>query len=108
MTIQDQILVKLNSHKIDFVNFVDISKLTKEQNKSFPNAILIGMVLPPSFVQKVLKTPNYVQELIRSNGSKNDKFHIKELQTDGVADIISDFLIDEGYKAYSQSELRNE
>jgi epoxyqueuosine reductase len=94
----------LKKQGVSFVHFVDISSLSEEQNKQYPNAILIGIVLSASYLQKITQTPNYKQNMVRNNEVNSDEFHLKELKTDELADFIADFLEKKGFLAYSQSE----
>lgn len=104
MLLEKDILVKLKNCGADFVHFVDISQLPDSQNKNFPNAILIGIVLSPDYIHKIALTPDYVEELIRNNVADKDEFHIKEKKTDVLADYITNYISGKGYSAYSQSE----
>lgn len=49
-----ELLFEINNRGIDFVHFVDISPLTKIQNKEFPIAILIGITLSKKYLMKVV------------------------------------------------------
>lgn len=104
MSLEDELKNELISQGADFVHFVDISGLSYQQNKGYPNAILIGMILSSDFIQKITNTPDYVQEMIRNNQITDDEFSIKEAKTDKLADFISSYLTSKGYSAYSQSE----
>lgn len=88
----------------DFVHFVDVSKLNPLQNKGLPNAVLIGIVLSPEFIQKLTVTPDFVSKLKLNNQIEQDEFHLKEKQADQLADYIAGFITKKGYAAYSQSE----
>lgn len=104
MSLEDELKNELISQGADFVHFVDISGLFYQQNKGYPNAILIGMILSSDFIQKISNTPDYVQEMIRNDQITDDEFYIKEAKTDKLADFISSYLTSKGYSAYSQSE----
>ena len=41
---------ELKKSRVDFVHFVDISKLTNRQNRGLPCAILIGIAISSKFV----------------------------------------------------------
>lgn len=101
---QKELLAELGKQNLDFVHFVDISHLTKEQNKEYPTAILIGMALPTTYLQKVANSPDYVEQLKISESTQNDEFHLTEMTTDKIADHLELFLVSNGFKAYSQSE----
>jgi len=101
---QRELLFEINNREIDFVHFVDISPLTKVQNKEFPIAILFGITLSKKYLMKVAGTPDYVEQMKTNKSIKNDEFYLTELKTDKIADDIEKFLISKGFKAYSQSE----
>lgn len=104
MYLENELTDKLRSYGADFVNFVDISKLSVEQNKGFSNAILIGITLSPKYLQTVSNTPDFVQNMILNNEINEDEFHLKEIKTDRLADTIANYIRLKGYSAYSQSE----
>ncbi|MGQ8338312.1 hypothetical protein ACUNWD_17290 [Sunxiuqinia sp. A32] len=104
MAINSEIQAELENHKVDFVHFIDISQLAKEQNKGFASAILFGIVLSPAYLQEIINTPDFVARMIRNKQVQNDEFHKTELKTDRIADQLASFLIEKGYSAYSQSE----
>jgi len=99
-----KIETKLTNKGVEFVEFVDISQLSDEQNKGYPNAVLFGISLSPAYLLKVSKTPDYVEKMKRDNIASEDEFNLKELKTDSLADYIADYLLSLGYSAYSQSE----
>jgi hypothetical protein len=70
------IRTKLNSKGVDFVKFVDISQLSEKQNKGYPRAILIGILLSPNYLLKVSNTPDYVEKMKRDNLMREDEFNI--------------------------------
>ena len=84
--------------------FVDISHLNAEQNKQFPVAVLFGTALSLAYLKKIVRNPDYVQDMIRHNQMQLDEFHLKEQKTDRLADQLADFIRQKGYAAYSQSE----
>ena len=49
---------ELKKSRVDFVHFVDISKLTNKQNRGLPCAILIGIAINPKFVKDVFNLNN--------------------------------------------------
>lgn len=104
MPLNNQLIEKLKGQGADFVSFVDISSLPEKQNRGFQNAILIGMVLSPKYLQKITQTPNYVQNMVRNEEINQDEFHLKELKTDELADYAANYLSLKGFSAYSQSE----
>lgn len=92
LSLENEIQMKLLSAGADFVYFVDISQLSSEQNKNYPVAILIGILL----------SANYICEFAVIE--EEDEFCKKESKADKLADYISDYLMQKGYGAYSQSE----
>lgn len=104
MSLEPELTKELNDQGADFVHFVDVSQLSNKQNKQYPNAILIGVLLSPVYIQKVTGTPDYVEEMIRNNQVNDDEFAQKEIATDRMADYLASYLTAKGYSAYSQSE----
>lgn len=101
---QQEIKNFLRSKGVDFIYFVDISMLSEKQSQGYSTAILFGYALTKDFVQKVANHPNYVKELKRLKKFDDDEFSNAELKTDGIADFLSSFINDMGFKAFSQSE----
>ncbi|NQU88124.1 MAG: epoxyqueuosine reductase [Mariniphaga sp.] len=104
MSLEAKLKTELIEHGADFVYFVNVSQLSKEQNKGYPNAILLGIALSPGYLQEITNTQEYVRNMIRNNQTNNDEFHLKEIKTDRMADYISNSLKSKGFSAYSQSE----
>jgi len=90
--------------KLDFYYLVDVSKLSPQQNKEFPLAILIGKVLSRPYINKVASNPNYVEDMKRKCAVFQDEFYLSELGIDNLADELASFIEKQGYRAYSQSE----
>ncbi len=101
---QDKLRKEIETQGVDFIHFVDISQLCEQQNKGYPGAILIGKALTKDYLRTVSGVPNYVEQMIQNNQVKNDEFHLTEIETDRIADRIANFLSDNGFDAYSQSE----
>ncbi|MCG8410392.1 MAG: epoxyqueuosine reductase [Bacteroidales bacterium] len=101
---QEKLKTRLYSQGAEIVRFVDISNLSKTENKGYTSAILIGIVLSADFIRQITDTPDYVEKMIRNKQIKEDEFHIKETQTDNLADSTASYLSSMGYLAYSQSE----
>ncbi len=108
MDLENDIKYQLTKQGADFIHFVDISFLSKGQNKGLPNAILFGIVLSPAYLQKVSKTKAYVEKMKQTRQIQNDEFHLTELKTDRIADKLAKYLLDTGFNAYSQSEANIE
>ncbi len=94
----------LHSRAADIIEFVDISHLHASQNRGFPVAVLIGIVLSPAYLKKVSNISDYVVMMKKNKLIEEDEFHIMELRTDKLADDLAEFLSNKGYSAYSQSE----
>lgn len=103
-TLNTELTLLLNQEGVEIIKFLDITRLPASLTKGYPAAILLGMPLSAGYLEKVLNTPGYVQDMKRSNRTHEDEFHNIELKTDCLSDLISDFLEAKGYKAYSQSE----
>ncbi len=104
MSLEPELIKELNDQGADFVYFVDISHLSDEQNKQYPAAILMGVVLSPGYIKKITSNPDYVQDMIHNNQISEDEFDQKEMATDRMADYIASYITAKGYSAYSQSE----
>jgi epoxyqueuosine reductase len=104
MSLESELKSELYHQGADFIHFVDVSQLSDKQNKQYPIAILVGIVLSPDFILKITNKPDYVQKMICNNQMDEDEFNQKEKRTDQLADHIARFLKKKGYSAYSQSE----
>ncbi|SHF32409.1 hypothetical protein SAMN05444274_104425 [Mariniphaga anaerophila] len=101
---QEELLVEIKNQGADFIHFVDISHLSGEQNKGYPTAILFGIALSKTYLRKVAGTPDYVEQMKSSKTIENDEFYLTEMKTDGIANRIEEFLVENKFEAYSQSE----
>lgn len=101
---KSQINNYLNSEGVNFIHFVDISSLNKNQTRGFTTAILFGIALSPDYIVNVSNTPDFVQRLIQHKKIDEDEFHLTELKTDALADSLANDLKQSGIKAFSQSE----
>ena len=105
MNISKKIEIRLKELGANFVHFIDITNLSEKENKKYPNAILFGIHLSVDYLQNVMNTPNYVQEMVRRNSDfSDDEFYLAEIKTGELADEISQLLNNSGYKAYSHSD----
>lgn len=86
------------------MHFVDVSHLSFKQNNNFPSAIIFGISLTAVYLQKIINSPSYVQDMVRNNEIEKDEFHLKEQGTDRLADQLADFIRKKGCAAYAQSE----
>ena len=92
MIIQEQIHSFLNAKGVDFLHYIDISKLSFEQTQGFKSAVLFGKALSSAYLKKVTSTPHYVAEMIRTKTVESDEFHNTELATDTWADELAAFI----------------
>lgn len=84
---------ELKKSRVDFVHFVDISKLTNRQNRGLPCAILIGIAISPKFVKDVFNNPDYKPAL-------EDEYVKTENRVGEVTDELAEFLVRKGYKLF--------
>lgn len=77
-----------------FIRYVDISELSLEENRGYSGAILLGIALSPQYVDKLGKDENVDWR----------EFSFTEHQADKLAEKISEYLMEKGYKSYAQSE----
>ena len=104
ISLQEQLQLEIEKQGADFVHFVDISKLAKKQNRGYPHAVLIGVLLTKGYLEKVSGKQDYVGEMIQNKQIEEDEFHLAELKTDRVADHIANYITMAGFDACSQSE----
>lgn len=104
-SLNDVVTNMLIGQGVDFVHFVDVSKLSSEQSKGYPYAILFGILLSSGYVQMLYNTPNYVQKRIEDNiGFDDDELYVGEMKTGRLSDELMEYLKSEGYSAYSHSD----
>ena len=84
----------LTKKGVDIVRFVDISKLPENQTQSFKKAIVFCMALSKEFIIAKLNEEK----------TERDEFVDKERETDALADQLAEYIRQEGYGAFSQSE----
>ena len=101
---QEELLSEIEKQGVDFVCFVDITHLTHKQSKGYSTAILFGIALSKSYLEKVAANPEYVEQMKVLHTINEDEFHLTELKTDQIADNIEKYIVSKGFKAYSQSE----
>ncbi len=101
---EQELKTELKNRGANFIHFVDISGLPVQQNKYFPVAVLIGITLSPEYLREITKTKDYVKNMIQNKRIHLDEFHLKEKQTDALADFAAQFIVSKGFAAYSQSE----
>ncbi len=103
MTLENELKNLLEAQGADFIRFVDISHLSEDQNKNYPNAILMGIVLSKDYLQKVTDIQDYMINMRKNNRLDEDEFHQKEIAVEELADNSASFLKSKGFSAYSQS-----
>jgi epoxyqueuosine reductase QueG len=108
MLTEIEITNKLIRQRAAFVRFVDVSEFSPEQNRGLNTAILFGLTLSPEFITEVASNENYVRELVLANRQDEDEFSQKELEVGRMADELTKFLQDQGYRAWSQSDKNQE
>jgi epoxyqueuosine reductase len=94
----------LTSQGADFVHFVDVSHLIPEQNQGYSSAVLFGIYLSPKYLAEVTNIEDYVKQMVKNNTISTDEFHLIENKTDEMADLLAEFITQEGFTAMSQSE----
>jgi epoxyqueuosine reductase len=94
MTLEAGLESELRNRGADIVSYIDLTQLSHEQNKGYPNALLIGIKL----------SPEYIKRISSSKIIDADEFHATEVKTDQLADYITDYISSKGYSAFSQSE----
>jgi len=85
---------KLEKYGIGFLMFIDISDLSESYIKECTSAILFGIPLPPDFIYNINNNIPF----------RYNMFDILEERVKRLADFIAEYLIEEGYKAFSQSD----
>ncbi len=87
----------LRSENVDFVHFINISRLNKQQNRGLPYAILIGIAINSQFIKGVSDNPHYIH-------STTDEYAQTEELVGSITDKLANLLILNGFKAISQSD----
>ncbi len=108
MSLETQITQILAEKGVKFVRFTSISQFSPEQNRGLNTAILFGLSLSPEFIAEVAANENYVRELVLANRQNDDEFSQKELEVGRIADELTNFLQEQGYRAWSQSDKNQE
>lgn len=89
-----KLVSELKSRGVDLVKVVDISMLSENEKRGYSVAILIGVILRPS----------YILRLSKESVLDCSVFSEKENAVDKLAEWTADFINEKGYKAYAQSE----
>lgn len=104
MTLQETFEQELKDRGAGFIHFVDLSGLLPSLSKGYTCAVLIGIKLSALYIKRVSSNVDYVVEMVKNKEIEQDEFHLKELQTDRLADFAADYLTKLGYSSFSQSE----
>ncbi|MDR2919642.1 MAG: 4Fe-4S dicluster domain-containing protein [Tannerella sp.] len=102
--LNDIIICELQEHNIEFIHFVDISKLKQTQNRGFSSAILFGVKCSPEYLKRVSENSNYVAEMVERNYFDDDEHYCHEMRMYDISDILSAFIEKQGYGAFSLSD----
>jgi len=90
----NELISELNTRGATIVKAVDISMLSANENRGYSVAILIGIILSPS----------YIFRLSKENIIDHSEFGEKEHLTHELAEWTADFIIAKGYKAFALSD----
>ena len=90
----NELISELKNRGVNFVKVVDISMLSVKENRGYNVAILIGIILSPS----------YIYRLSKENIVDHFEFSKKEHDANELAEWTADFIKEKGYNAYAQSE----
>jgi epoxyqueuosine reductase len=104
MSLEKELQAEIRKHNVDLFCIADVSQLSNDQNRGYPVAILIGILLSPGYLHKIITIPDYIEEMKRNNYKAEDEFDQKEKLIDHIADELAAFITSKGYSAFSQSE----
>ncbi|HEX3021502.1 MAG TPA: epoxyqueuosine reductase, partial [Lachnospiraceae bacterium] len=90
----NEMMSELKNRGANFVRVVDISTLPANENQGYSVAILIGIVLSPS----------YIFRLSQQNILDYTEFSQKERAADHLAEWTADFIKAKKFRAFAQSE----
>ena len=90
----NELVSDLKNCGVNFIKVVDISMLSVNENRGYSVAILIGIVLSPSYIFRLSK-----ENILDYSG-----FSEKENGANELAEWTADFIKAKGYIAYAQSE----
>ncbi|HIH2783783.1 TPA: 4Fe-4S binding protein [Clostridioides difficile] len=93
----DELKSILYNKGVDIVRFVDISEFPINQTQGFSKAILFCIGLSKKFIT----------DIYNNLPTDSDEFLEKEEKVEELADWISKYIQNKGYRAYSQSEKNN-
>jgi epoxyqueuosine reductase len=90
----NELISELNTRGASIIKAVDISMLSPSETQGYSIAILIGIVLSPSYIFRVSK-----EDII-----DHSEYGEKEDLTGELAEWVADFIIAKGYKAFALSD----
>lgn len=90
----NELVAELDTRGASLIKVIDISQLSKKENRGYNIAIVIGIVLSPGYIFR-----QSIENII-----DHSEFGEKEHLADELAEWIADFLIAKGYRAFAQSE----
>lgn len=102
--LDELIIQKLKQHNIEFIHFVDISKLEQTQNRGFSSAVLFGVKCSPEYLKKVSDNPNHVPDMVARNYFDDDEHYCHEMEMYRISDLLAGFIEKHEYSAYSLSD----
>ncbi len=56
MTVEAELESRLRTRGADIVSCIDLTQLSHDQNKGYPNALLIGIKLSPDYINRISKS----------------------------------------------------
>ncbi len=87
------------------IHFVSVSHLEDRQTRHLPHAIVFSFPLTAAYIKEVSDTPNYVQARVDDNYNfSDDPYLLTEHKAGEIADQVTAYIHQHGYKALSQSD----
>lgn len=90
----NELIAELKKRGANFVKTVDISMLSDKENQGYCSALVLGITL----------SPGYIKRLSQNTKTDYSEFGRKEHDADELAEWTADFLLEQGYKAFAQSQ----
>lgn len=90
----NKLVSEVKTRGADFVKIVDVSMLSKNENRGYNAALLMGIAL----------SPVYIESLLNEENVDSTEFTETENRVDKLGEWAADFIIEKGYEAYAQSE----
>lgn len=100
----DNIAQELKKYNIEFIHFVDIAQLSPARNRGFPSAVLFGVKCTPAYLKRVFENPDYVCQMVERESYNEDEHYTHEMEMYRISDILSAFIEEKGYRAFSLSD----